>query len=97
MTGTPTALREHDGRHRPNTSAISSDAPLATLGWSVKSGCRIDESTQLDNPLNPVERHQCSFQLREDHQSAGTRRRDSIIERDILAQPSGYDLAVDEW
>ena len=37
-TGTPTALRAWRPAS-PNTSCISSEAPLATLGWSVKSPC----------------------------------------------------------
>src|SRR3546814_20200639 len=35
--GTPTALRAWRPAS-PNTSTITSDAPLATFGWSVKDG-----------------------------------------------------------
>ena len=71
-TGTPTALRAWRPAS-PNTFSISSEAPLATLGWSVKCGVRGDERAELDDPLDPVERAERLLHLREQHQPRSAR------------------------
>ena len=63
-TATPTALRAWRPAS-PNTSCISSDAPLATLGWSVNVGALVDEHAELHDPLDAVERAERRLHLRQ--------------------------------
>ena len=52
----PTAERPCFPLSSPKISTSRSEAPLATCGWSPKSGGGVDHHEQLHDPLDTVER-----------------------------------------
>ena len=78
-TGTPTALRAWRPAS-PNTSCINSLAPLATLGWSVKSPAELTNTPSLTIRSTRSSEPSALLHLGEQHDSAAPRRGLSVLE-----------------
>jgi hypothetical protein len=91
-TGTPTALRAWRPAS-PNTSCISSDAPVGHLGLVDEAAGAVHEHAQLHDPLDPVETDRL-LDLREQHDAARPRGGDARLQVHVLAEPALDQLPI---
>ena len=93
-TATPTALRACLPLG-PNTASISSDAPLATCGWSVKAGVELTKTPSFTMRSTRAEiTAQRAADLRDQHHAAQLCGVLAASEIDIIAQPPRDKAAV---
>ena len=92
-TGTPTAERACTPAS-PKTLPSSSETPLATCGWPVKSGVEATKHDDLDDPLDQREVADLGLDGGDGVQRALLRAVDRLLEADLAADlAGGHQLA----